>query len=106
MRFGGADAWCARFSCYLDLQCGGAKKATYMFNLKSGLKGKLYLGGELLIDDDSPKERELTPGKHFFEVEYISGSGGGGNELKSRGALALTVTSSVRRYRKPVYFGC
>ena len=45
-----------------------------------GKKGKLFIGGELLSDDDEAKEIELTPGEHLFEVEYRTT--GGANTLK------------------------
>jgi hypothetical protein len=76
----GSSSWSARFACYLRLKCGGAKKAKYTFRLASGKKGKLYMGGSLLSDDDEPKEVELEPGEHFVEVEYKTS--GGSNELQ------------------------
>ena len=80
MRYNGKNAWSARFLCYIKVHCGDAPKAKYTFRLESGRKGKLFLAGELLSDDDEPKEVELAVGEHLFEVEYRTS--GGANQLK------------------------
>ena len=80
-RYGGGKLWSARFTGYLNIKCGDAKKAMYTFHVVSGGKAVVYLNQVELMRDDNPREVELTPGEHLFEI-YYKADGKGGNQLQ------------------------
>ena len=53
----------------------------YTFHVVSGGKAVVYLNQIELMRDDEPREVELTPGEHLFEI-YYKANGRGANQLQ------------------------
>jgi len=70
-----AGSFAARFSAYINLTCGDARKASYTFTLESGKKGRLYVDDTLLVREDNPAEIELKKGPHLLRVECFCKTG-------------------------------
>ncbi|KAF4695939.1 hypothetical protein FOZ63_001470, partial [Perkinsus olseni] len=64
----------ARFTTYLNLKCGGKKRAKYALSVESNKCAKVYLDGKLAIEEDALYESELTAGYHKLQVEYFCGA--------------------------------
>ncbi|KAF4750387.1 hypothetical protein FOZ62_031501, partial [Perkinsus olseni] len=62
------------FTTYLNLKCGGKKRAKYALSVESNKCAKVYLDGKLAIEEDALYESELTAGYHKLQVEYFCGA--------------------------------
>ena len=86
------DFFGLRFSGLLDID----RKGEYLFVLESDDGSRIYLDGELLIDNDglhsSQIERKsiiLSAGKHRFVIEYFENSGGNTLGVKVEGPVPV-----------------
>jgi dynein heavy chain len=69
------SSFSARYTFYVNVTCGDAKKANYSFSMDSGKKGKLFVNDKLLVLDDTSAEIELKKGNHLCRVEYFNPAG-------------------------------
>eukprot|EP00392_Amoebophrya_sp_AT5.2_P008932 g8960.t1 len=69
----GSPGYCARYTGYLSVACGGKKRAMYKFFCESNKRARLYLNDNLLVDlEQTAAEVELTKGQHLIRVEFYS----------------------------------
>ncbi|CAE7940319.1 DNAH7 [Symbiodinium necroappetens] len=66
-----AGPFTARFTTYINVTCGDAKKAKYQFMLESGEKAILYINDKQVSTEDKPVDIELKKGQHLVRVEYF-----------------------------------
>eukprot|EP00931_Biecheleriopsis_adriatica_P052316 TRINITY_DN3041_c0_g1_i3.p1 TRINITY_DN3041_c0_g1~~TRINITY_DN3041_c0_g1_i3.p1 ORF type:complete len:5045 (+),score=1273.98 TRINITY_DN3041_c0_g1_i3:2025-15137(+) len=61
----------ARYTTYINVTCGEAKKAKYNFFMDSGKSAKLYINDKEASVEDAPVEIELKKGQHLLRIEYF-----------------------------------
>ncbi len=73
------------FSCRWTGDLAVTEAGTHVFSATSDDGNRVWLNGELIIDDwsmhgmeETTAELELQPGKHALKIEYMQGGGGAG----------------------------
>eukprot|EP00442_Polarella_glacialis_P024664 CAMPEP_0115137118 /NCGR_PEP_ID=MMETSP0227-20121206/56805_1 /TAXON_ID=89957 /ORGANISM="Polarella glacialis, Strain CCMP 1383" /LENGTH=5027 /DNA_ID=CAMNT_0002544335 /DNA_START=143 /DNA_END=15226 /DNA_ORIENTATION=+ len=72
-RYSGAFA--ARYTTYINVTCGDAKKAIYNFTMSSNKHAFLYINDKLVMKDDEKADLELKKGQHLLRVEFFCHAG-------------------------------